>query len=52
MLIILLFVMAFLLVVADGFLVMRRVKIEAPYVRPTIEEEEELLHGMWTFKSE
>lgn len=49
---ILVLVLIVLLAVGDGFLVMRREKIEAPYVRPTTEEEEELLHGMWTFKSE
>lgn len=43
-------VLAFALLIGDSFVVMRRERIEAPYVRPTPEEEDDLVHGLWHFE--
>jgi len=39
--------MVWFVVVVDGLLISHRVEKNEPYVRPTPEEEDELVHGLW-----
>jgi hypothetical protein len=49
---VLFWIVVWALLMLDGMAISRRRKIPEPYVRPTPEEEDELVHGLWAIKDD